>query len=247
LRYTKPGGRVSFGCRRKNLDSKKPEIEICVYDTGVGIPEGELSAIFEEFHQLDNQITEETKGVGLGLSIAKRISQILDHSIGIKSNLGKGSLFSLTVPLASDQKLHPTPSAQQQTAAPSLSLPIAGLDILCIDNDEDILDGMTALLERWSCKAHCAKSLESALESIESQNYKPDVMLVDYNLGRSSDNGLVLLKQLQKQLPSSPPGVLITADVSETVMQEAKDLGFEYLRKPVNPVILRKLLMKLTR
>ena len=247
LRYTKPGGRVSFGCRRKNLDSKTPEIQICVFDTGVGIPEGELSAIFEEFHQLDNQITEEVKGVGLGLSIAKRISQILDHSIGIKSTLGKGSLFSLTVPFAIDQKADSLASDKQQAVAPSLSLPIAGLDVLCIDNDADILDGMSALLERWSCTAHCAKTLEIALDNIEIQNYEPDILLVDYDLGRSSDNGLVLLQKLQKQLPSKPPGVLITADVSEAVMQQAKDLGFEYLRKPVNPVILRKLMMKLTR
>jgi CheY-like chemotaxis protein len=218
-----------------------------VYDTGVGIPEGELSAIFEEFHQLDNQITEETKGVGLGLSIAKRISQILVHQISIKSNLGRGSLFSLTVPLAQDQKLEPITPTTPLSAAASLSLPIAGLNVLCIDNDPDILDGMSALLERWSCTAYCSLTLEAALDSIKAHNYTPDVMLVDYNLGRSSDNGLVLLQKLQKQLPSKPPAVLITADVSETVMQEAKDLGFEYLRKPVNPVILRKLLMKLTR
>ena len=247
LRYTKAGGRVSFGCRRMNLQGKAPELRICVFDTGVGIPQGELSAIFEEFHQLDNQVTEESKGVGLGLSIAKRIGQILGHSIGIESVLEKGSQFYLTVPLIVDQQPALTTASTEQTIAPSLSLPIAGLKVLCIDNDGDILDGMAALLERWSCRAYCAKSLDAALKDIESQAYQPDVLLVDYNLGRSCDHGLLVLQKLQQELGSSLPGVLITADVSETVMQETKTLGFEYLRKPVNPVILRKLLMKLTR
>lgn len=246
LRYTKAGGKVSFGCRRLNVRSKTPELKICVFDTGVGIPESELSSIFEEFHQLDNQVTEESKGVGLGLSIAKRISQILGHIIGIQSVLDLGSQFSLTVPLILNYQPEVAISAHQKTAA-SLSLPIAGLNILCIDNDLDILDGMTALLERWSCKAYCAKSLDAALDKIKTDHCQPDVMLVDYNLGRSCDHGLLVLQQLQQQLGANTPGVLITADVSEAVMQEAHDLGFEYLRKPVNPVILRKLLMKLTR
>ena len=245
LRYTKAGGQVSFGCRRVDLTSANPILKICVFDTGVGIPQSELSAIFEEFHQLDNQVTEESKGVGLGLSIAKRISQILNHAIGIKSTLGKGSQFTLTVPLILDQLPEPVP-ANDARATPSLSLPIAGINVLCIDNDQDILDGMSALLERWSCKAYCAKSLDLALKGIEHHNYQPDVMLVDYDLGRSCVHGLEVLNQLHQQLSSTPPGVLITADVSENVMQQAKDLGFEYLRKPVNPVILRKLLMKLT-
>jgi len=247
LRYTKTGGRVSFGCRRVNLDSKQPELKICVFDTGVGIPEGELSAIFEEFHQLDNQVTEESKGVGLGLSIAKRIGQILGHSIQIESRLDRGSQFSLSVPLVLDQQPELSASSNEPAAAPSLSLPIAGLKVLCIDNDAAILDGMTALLERWSCKAYCAKSLDEALTSINDQHYQPDVLLVDYNLGRNCDHGLDVLQQLQQTLGSTLPGVLITADASEAVMQKTQDLGFEYLRKPVNPVILRKLLMKLTR
>ena len=202
--------------------------------------------IFEEFHQLDNQISEETKGVGLGLSIAKRISQILGHVIDIESTLGKGSLFSLTVPMAKNQiKTPELTNTKAQT--PSLSLPIAGLKVLCIDNDPDILDGMSALLERWSCDAYCAQSLNAAQNLLQTEQLQPDVMLVDYDLGRSCDHGLAVLTQLEALIPSSPPGVLITADATDAVMEQANSLGFEYLRKPVNPVILRKLLMKLTR
>ncbi|MGB1311698.1 MAG: NahK/ErcS family hybrid sensor histidine kinase/response regulator, partial [Leucothrix sp.] len=243
LRYTKAGGRVSFGCRRINLKSGKPELKICIYDTGVGIPASELNAIFEEFHQLDNQVTEESKGVGLGLSIAKRISQMLNHPISIESTLGKGSLFSLTVPMVMGQL--PIPKTIEEKA-PSLSLPIAGIKVLCIDNDPDILDAMQALLERWSCRAYCALSLEAALEAMTTQGYQPDVLLVDYNLGRHCDHGLLVLQQLQSTLTFQVPGVLITADASESVMEDANALGFGYLRKPVNPVMLRKLLMKLT-
>ena len=247
LRYTAAGGQVSFGCRYAGLNTQTPALKICVFDTGVGIPKHELSAIFEEFHQLDNRITEESKGAGLGLSIAKRISQILGHKIGIESTVGRGSQFSLTVPLIKNQVIAPKASLNQTKTSPSLSLPIAGLKVLCIDNDKDILDGMTALLERWSCEAHCFKSLDAAFDSIKNHDYQPDVMLIDYNLGRSHENGLVVLQRLQESLETKLPGVLITADVSEALMQETKALGFEYMSKPVNPVILRKLLMKLTR
>ena len=93
VKYT-AGGRLLLGCRRR-----ADMLRIEVWDTGAGIPELELQAIFEEFHQLDNPARERSKGLGLGLAIVQRLSDLLGHKIDVRSRLGTGSVFSIEVPL----------------------------------------------------------------------------------------------------------------------------------------------------
>jgi len=252
LRYTKAGGHVLFGCRRIDSNAKQPLLKISVLDTGVGIPNSELSAIFEEFHQLDNQTTEETKGVGLGLSIAKRIGQTLDHPIYIESTVGKGSVFSLVVPVidvviekaaVSPRKSPTTISSPSKRATASIATPLAGLTVLCVDNDKNILDAMRTLLERWACKAYCAESLDTALTLCKEQSVDPDVMLVDYHISRT-EKGIEVMQSLEKALDKRISGVLITADITESVISEANGHGYSYISKPVKPALLRKMLQQ---
>jgi len=243
LRYTKAGGSVLFGCRRIDSASKQPMIKISVLDTGVGIPNSELSAIFEEFHQLDNQTTEETKGVGLGLSIAKRIGQTLDHPINIESEVGRGSVFSVLVPVSHEQVITLKDPKLVEKKTPSVATPIANLKVLCIDNDKNILDAMSTLLTRWSCVPYCAESLTEALAICQEHAIAPDVMLVDYHLSRT-EKGINVMASIETHLKQSIPGVLITADVSEDVVKEANSCGYLYLSKPVKPALLRKTLQK---
>jgi signal transduction histidine kinase len=92
IKYTEPGGRILIGCRRKGA-----EIRIDVYDTGIGIPENQLSRIFDPFMRLTPRRGE---GLGIGLSIVRRALEVLGHRIKVCSVIGKGSLFSLYVPVA---------------------------------------------------------------------------------------------------------------------------------------------------
>ena len=241
LRYTPKGGRVMVGCRRVNFAGTEPKLKICTLDTGVGIAERDQDVIFEEFRQLENQQSDETKGVGLGLSIAKRLGQILDHSLGMVSKPGQGSVFSVTVPV-SFQICKPVIEEKPQAPA-SMPLPIAGLKVLCIDNEKDILDAMAVLLERWSCRPCCVTDSTAALVEMDEHEYRPDIMLVDYHLN-NREKGLDVMDALRAALQWDIPGVLITADVDEALMLEAKARGYKYLQKPVNPVLLRKVLVK---
>jgi PAS domain S-box-containing protein len=243
LRYTKAGGHVLFGCRRIYSNTDKPSLKISVLDTGVGIPNSELSAIFEEFHQLDNQTTEETKGVGLGLSIAKRIGQTLKHPIYIESTLGKGSVFSLVVPISDKPVVKAVAAPTSKGSVATIATPIAGLKVLCVDNDKNILDAMRTLLERWGCHPYCAESLEAALLLCEKQSVEPDIMLVDCHISRT-EKGIDVMQALEKQFDKKIPGVMITADVSEDIINQAENYGYAYLSKPVKPTLLRKTIQK---
>jgi hypothetical protein len=94
FRYTEKGG-ILVGCRRRH-----GRILVQVYDTGPGIPDDKLQMIFEDFYQLDNPSRDKTKGLGLGLSIVQRTAQLLGQDVWVSSRLGRGSVFSLTLPLA---------------------------------------------------------------------------------------------------------------------------------------------------
>ena len=112
LKYTK-GGKVLLGCRRR-----KGMLSIEVWDTGVGIRGEELQAIFDEYHQVDNAVREPGRGLGLGLSIVKRLGDLLNHHIRVRSQPGKGSVFAIEVPLSLDDLgLHREQRAPTQGSA----------------------------------------------------------------------------------------------------------------------------------
>ncbi|MCB1756407.1 MAG: hybrid sensor histidine kinase/response regulator [Gammaproteobacteria bacterium] len=246
LRYTPPGGRVTLGCRRHLTNRAQPMLSIRVYDTGVGMHEEDLQTIFEEFKRLDNQIDEQGKGVGLGLAIAQRIAGILGHRITVRSRPGKGSMFSLTMPISQQAVSAKAPVRGMAGGVTVIAQETLDLHILCIDNDRDILDGMAALMGPWGCRVHCATSFDNAVSDISAQAYRPDIMLVDYHLDRN-EKGLDVMDRLRERLAQTIPGVLITADVSEDVKELTLQRGYNYLSKPVNPGRLRNIINRLAR
>jgi two-component system CheB/CheR fusion protein len=100
MKYTRKG-KVVMGCRRH-----AGWLSLQVWDTGIGIPENQFAAVFDEYHQIDNPARERSRGLGLGLSIVQRLGALLGHRIGIVSTRGSGSMFSIDVPLAQDAKGH---------------------------------------------------------------------------------------------------------------------------------------------
>ena len=137
-------GNVLLGVRRQGNN-----LRIDVWDRGQGIPEDKLNFIFEEFKRLDSHQTREEKGLGLGLAIADGLSKVLGHKIEVRSWVDKGSVFSITVPLYKGQlNTTPAPTAKDTPSAQ----PLAGLSVLCVDNENSILVGMHSLLSRWGCQ-----------------------------------------------------------------------------------------------
>jgi PAS domain S-box-containing protein len=232
LRYTREGG-VLVGCRRRG-----DAVELCVWDTGPGIPESQQRAIFDEFRRLDRPSPWGEQGLGLGLSICDRIARLLGMELGLSSRPGHGSLFGLRVPLGSAAA--PDPVATVETPPATAPSSLVGLTVLCVDNEPEILSGMTALVTRWGVRIVTAGSFEDALGMAARE--KPGVVLADYRLAETGPDGLDLLEHVCRGGGDAPPGALVTADHSAALAERARTLGFPLLRKPVKPAALRALL-----
>ena len=228
IKYT-PVGRVLVGCRRCGH-----MLRIEVYDTGLGIPHSKLRDIFMEFHRLDEG-AKIARGLGLGLSIVERVARILEGNVDVRSTPGKGSRFTVTVPLSSAAPVD-LPAREEPRLDPRQ---LIGTTALCIDNEPAVLDGMETLLRGWGCDVIKASDLDGALAAIARTKMMPNGLLVDYHLDRG--NGIEAIVALRQRC-GDVPAILITADRSPTVREQSRTEGIQVLHKPIRPAALRALL-----
>src|SRR5438445_563495 len=225
-----PRGRVLVGCRRQGQSLK-----ISVYDTGVGIPVTKRGEIFKEFHRLE-QGARIARGLGLGLSIVERLARVLKHGIAIDATASGGSVFSVTVPVAT--AINHT--AAVTSATPLSRTPVSGALIVCIENDPAILDGMKTLLKAWDAEVIAVTDPDAAMEAIEAAGGQVTGLLVDYHLDRG--NGVAAIRDIRRRFGENIPAILITADRSPNVRAAAREENIAILNKPVKPASLRALL-----
>jgi len=219
LRYTDRGG-VVVGCRRHG-----EAVRFEILDTGRGIAAADREIIFREFERLDTN-SDSDPGAGLGLAIVDRVSRLLDHPVELSSEPGRGTRFTVRVPRAG-----PRPSLA--TAPTPAGAPLAGLRVLCVDNESAILDSLQALLGRWGVAITVASSAEAAL-SLEGAW---DAALIDYHLGRL--DGLDLAERLGRRIGRV---ALVTADTSAELGVRAARIGATMIAKPARPAVLKAFL-----
>jgi CheY-like chemotaxis protein len=228
IKYTRHG-RILVGVRRRGGLA-----EIQVIDTGIGIAGDKLNTVFHEFTRLDEG-AREAEGLGLGLSIVDRIARVLRLEIRIFSMPGKGTRFSVILPVAAVQA--PRPDAKDTPARASSSL--AGLNVLCIDNDARILDGMRLLLEGWGCSVETASGSQDLMRPGAAP---PDIVLADYHL--DGGTGLEAIAALRAAYGEGLACVLITADRSSEVRAAAGELDIAVVNKPLKPAVLRSMMAR---
>jgi two-component system CheB/CheR fusion protein len=234
VKYTE-AGRVLLGCRRCG-----DKLRIEVWDTGIGIPAEQLSAIFEEFHQLDNPARERSKGVGLGLAIVQRLAELLGHAVDVRSSPGKGSVFSIEVPIG----------AAEPTARPPLAPPQPQTDtgrgktILVVEDEPLVRETLTLLLEGEGYRTVSAADGTAALALATRGAVRPDLVLADYNLP-NGPNGLQVVASLQEVLGSAIKAIILSGDISTTTLREIARAGRAYLGKPVTASALISLIEEL--
>lgn len=235
VRYTDRGG-VRIAARRRG-DTMRIE----VWDSGPGIPDAERGRIFEEFERGAASMRSRSAGFGLGLAIVQRSAAILGHTVDLCTRVGKGTMFSVSVPLVD---MAAAPSCDRPPADPVLPYGFAGRGIVVIDNDGNVIEAMRVLLERWGFHVHFARSL-GEVERLAAENaLAPDLVLADYHLDDGA-NGLQAVARLRARYGAALPVVVITADQSPELVHDIAAAGCEMLMKPVKPAELRALLRHL--
>ena len=191
--------------------------------------------IFREFQRLDEG-AKVARGLGLGLSIVERIARVLGHKLDVRSASGRGSRFSVEVPLSSA-----APASQPQQGVVNVDRgQLAGTTVLCIDNEPKILDGMEALLGGWGCRVLKAPDLPVAIAAVAESQRSPNGLLVDYHLDKG--NGIDAIVELRRRFGADLPAILITADRSPHVRDDARAHDIQVLNKPIKPAALRALM-----
>jgi Na+/proline symporter/signal transduction histidine kinase len=225
IKYT-PKGRVLVGCRRR-----RGRMQIHVCDTGIGIPQGRQKQIFKEFQRLD-QGASIARGLGLGLSIVERIAKVLEHRISVYSLQGKGSIFSVELPVSTTRIVEKS-MAPVQTSGSFVS----GLKVMCIDNEPSILEGMRLLLEGWGCEVLTASDARNAIAKLKQGHRHPDVIVADYHLDKG--NGISAIAAIRKATRQATPALLLTADRTAELRDIASAKEVQMLNKPLKPAQLR--------
>lgn len=219
------------------LHVTKDKQVVSISDEGKGIPEQELDNIFTEFHQIKNTERDRSKGLGLGLAIARRISDLLNYELSVQSTLEQGATFSIVLPVADATNLLEPDETPVASHPASHHWNLQDTQVLVIDDEKNILIGMQCLLEGWGCKVWFAEDEHGALDII-ADGVKPDLILCDYRL-RNNRTGVEVLAILQKQLNKEVPALLITGDTAPERLREAHESGLVLLHKPIKPAKLR--------
>jgi len=225
IKYTKYG-RVTFGCRRVGN-----KVRLEVWDTGIGIPAGQLKAIFEEYHQLGNPARERGLGLGLGLSIVHRIGELLGHRVEVRSQAGKGSVFIIEVARGDDlekQHRHAARSARKSDKPAR-----RGGSVLVVEDDPTVREALALLFRDEGYHITAAADGMEVSALLKQGRLMPDVVIADYNLpgGR---NGLDVIKNLRTTLNRAVPAIILTGDIATDVLRKVVAADCGYLHKPVN-------------
>jgi signal transduction histidine kinase/CheY-like chemotaxis protein len=234
LRYTDRGG-VLVAARQR----ASGQVELQVWDSGIGIAPEHQKAVFTEFYQVGNAARDRTKGLGLGLNIVQRTVKLLDHPLAMVSRPGKGTRFVLSLPGVMPRREVVEEVSKDSTATDELR----GRCVLVVEDDTLARSALVGLLVSWGMHVAQARGPADALDCV-AQGMLPDVIVSDYRL-QDGHNGLQLLQRLQQQLGQSTPACLMSGDTDPGVIQAAHLAGLTLLYKPVRPAKLRSLLRHL--
>jgi two-component system CheB/CheR fusion protein len=238
LKYTRRG-RVLLGCRRR-----KGLLSVEVWDTGIGIPADDLHAIFDEYHQLDNPARERSRGLGLGLSIVQQLGKLLDHPVHVRSKPGRGSAFTIEIPLTMTQAGAATQrDGKDEGVNPAFPALQTG-SILVIEDDPDVRELLTLVLEREGHDVWTATDGAAALDLVAQRSLRPEIILADYNLPGGM-TGLRAAARIQAQIGFEIPVIILTGDISTDALQAIASQHCRQLNKPVRVAELTQAIQQL--
>ncbi|MGB7301715.1 MAG: hybrid sensor histidine kinase/response regulator [Burkholderiaceae bacterium] len=206
-----------------DVSERNGQCLIKVSDTGIGIELSEQSRVFEEFYQTDNPGRDRKKGLGLGLSIVRRLVEVINGKLTLDSVPGQGSTFSLLLPV-SESKVETRPVVASSIAS------LVGKKVLLVEDDEGVLIGSKILLEGVGCLVTSAARVEDAVAS--AREVSPEIVLCDLRL-QDGESGIDVIKRLRDLYPSLPV-LLVSGETTPAALKAADELGLTFLVKPVS-------------
>jgi two-component system, chemotaxis family, CheB/CheR fusion protein len=239
LKYTRYG-KILLGCRRR-----RKTLSIEVWDTGIGIPDGELESIFYEYHQVDNPARDRSRGLGLGLPIVQRLGELLGHHITVRSNLGRGSVFAIEVARETETiDLLNGPKWNERVADEAAESRRRTGTILVIEDDGELRELLDLLLSAEGHHVVTAPDGVAALDLVARGSVRPALILSDYNLPNGMD-GLQACDRIRARLHRHVPVIILTGDISTKTLQDVAALDCVQLSKPTKPEELAETIQRL--
>ncbi|MEC9368822.1 MAG: ATP-binding protein [Pseudomonadota bacterium] len=226
IKFTVTGG-VLVGCRRRN-----GKIRIEVYDTGCGIPEDQIEAVFEEFEHNRSTARGPNDGIGLGLSLVRRYCDLMGYELDVRSKPGKGSRFSIALPEISKDAFASAPRSKAAAARDSLE----GTRLLVLDDEPHVAYALSRDLADQGADVVTAERLEDA-EAILASGDWPDAAIIDYDLG-CEEMGDSFIARMESAANQSLPSLILTGSTDRESLRALAASGRRWLTKPVDPEVL---------
>jgi two-component system, sensor histidine kinase len=222
IKYTRAG------YVRLRSSRERATVRLDVLDSGIGIPAEQIGYIYDEFYQVGVAANSSRDGYGLGLSIVQRLANLLDIKLDVRSEVGRGSVFSVLVPKG--RRGRGTPAAQPVPAAVSVPRKSSPL-VLLVEDDPAVSNATCMLLRVEGYRVTAVASLSEALASLKQGT--PDLVITDYHL-RAGELGTQVIASLRQKLGGSLNAVLVTGDTSTAVKELPCDAHLRLASKPVN-------------
>jgi two-component system, sensor histidine kinase len=238
LRYTTDGGVLVCARTRGN------RLLLQVWDTGIGIKDADRERVFDEFVQVHDSANapdpHQRKGLGLGLAIVRRLSALMNAPLSLRSIAGKGSVFTLEVPVG---RPRPAPALPARSSAP-LGLTLDRRLVVMIEDDPAVRSGLEVLLKSWGASVISFDSVQACqqwVQAAEPTMLQPDLIIADYRL-ESGHTGVEAIRALRGMLDRPIPAIVVTGSVLSNHEREAAEHDFHLLLKPVVPGKLRAMI-----
>lgn len=226
IKYTEKGNvNIFLELLEKNKSSVKGQLK--VVDTGMGIDQNKQKEIFNLFYRLENTYTRNTEGTGLGLAIAKKVAELMDGELSLKSKIGEGSsfIFTFNAETFSEEEIS---SLQPEDINNIENL---GLSILLAEDKLVNQKVVSLMLNQIGCKVAIAKNGEEVLETFEENKF--DIILMDIMMPKM--DGITATNKLKEIYSNLPPIIGLSAHALEGDAQRFIEMGLDdYLEKPIN-------------
>jgi signal transduction histidine kinase/CheY-like chemotaxis protein len=234
VKYTRSGG-VLVTCRPRGAGGASPQWRVEVWDTGPGIAPDEQERVFDEFYQAGNPERDRRGGLGLGLSIVRRLARLMKLPLALHSRPGHGSRFSIDLPACA---LAPVAAGRSAEAAALPTMVIA-----VIDDDAEVRDAMRSLLQSWQCEVLDGADAEEVMAAVRAGQAPPHAVVADLRL-RGGRDGVAEVGRLRAALGAELPALLVSGDSAPERVRVMQDSGLPWLAKPVSPARLRSWLSR---